>query len=81
MESTFFLLLVVSLTSTGAFFLISFVLSLRKDILWLKFMAFGLLDSAVSCTLIPYRSDMVIAAYFFIGLAALFYWAYRLIKK
>ncbi len=71
--------------------MISLVLSLRKDLLWLKFMAFGLLNSALSDTLILYyggveiptnqRSVLIIAACISIGLAGLFYWAYQLTKS
>ena len=52
-------------------------------------MAFGLLNLAISCTLLLCfysdkiyldKASLIIATIIFIGLSALFYWAYQLIK-
>jgi len=81
------LIMLASLVSSGGFFLISFILSIRKNVLWLKFMAFGLLNLAISSALLIYFNgiemankqieNLVIAAVSFICLAALFYLAHQ----
>lgn len=83
------LLLTGSLISAGTLFFWGLYYSVKSDKKWTKFMAFALLNLAItSVALLHFGSDhilntrdLIIAASIFVILSALFYLTYFLVKR